>query len=104
MTEPQSNPTPAPAATPAPGENPSNPTPAPAANPPESNALTEEQIQAAIKDKRLWTHPRIKEALESASELKKIKEQQEAKETESLKEQNKWKELAERNEAQVKTL
>lgn len=59
-----------------------------------NDALSDEQIELALKDQRTWSHPRIKEALKSVSELKKIKAQQEESKLAKLEEEKKHEELA----------
>ncbi|HYD35538.1 MAG TPA: hypothetical protein VD999_05700 [Vitreimonas sp.] len=69
-----------------------------------SNALTDDQIELALKDERVWKHPRFKETREQAKLAKQLQEEKRLAEEQQLKDQNKWKEIADKKEGEIQQI
>lgn len=72
-----------------------NPLPKPQ---PPATTLTDEQIEAALSDERIFKHARFKELAAAKKERDDLLKKQEAAQKKQLEEQGKWEELAKQNE------
>lgn len=70
----------------------------------ESVQLTEEQIEQAFRDERLWKHKRFKNLIEKSKEAEQLRAEFEKQEQAKLEEQKKYEQLAKKWEQKAKEL